>query len=187
MSLLAFYTLTWFFVGSLCLYNFTTSNVEHQRVMFLTILADKVRFVFCFDKYQNIVKLTCCLLSWLSTICWISGGTHWFVLCINSTIPMVLYTSSPEWVMKVNDSPSAPALPVLESNFYFIELSKKNPVYSNCKVSVKAEKWRRYIWHLFPPGILKSLNFWVKFCHLRNNNNYHSMRLHKMRSLKRNF
>ena len=37
---------------------------------------------------------------------------------------MVLYTSSPEWVMKVNDSPSAPALPVLESNFYFIELSK---------------------------------------------------------------
>ena len=26
--------------------------------------------------------------------------------------------------MKVNDSPSAPALPVLESNFYFIELSK---------------------------------------------------------------
>ena len=38
---------------------------------------------------------------------------------------MVLYTSSPEWVMKVNDSPSAPALPVLESNFYFIELSKK--------------------------------------------------------------
>ena len=47
--------------------------------------------------------------------------------------------------MKVKDSPSAPALPVLESNFYFIEPSKKIPVYSNCKFSVKEEMKKRRV------------------------------------------
>ena len=94
--------------------------------------------------------------------------------------------------MKVNDSPSAPALPVLESNFYIIELSKKILCIQIVKFPLKQKNEEEKNFSIFSfevmstysveilvfcmnhsqqgwkDSILKSLNFWVKFCNLRN-------------------